>query len=56
MTFGGLPILAPLRHAGDCLACLLIGEYRKWSAHGQSDANDPEQTLDVWPHLLFGRP
>jgi hypothetical protein len=45
---------ARLRHADEHQECPLIGVDRKGPADGQSDAIDPEQTLDVWPHLRFG--
>ena len=32
---------APLRHAGDRLACLITGEDRKWRVPAQNDAFDP---------------
>ena len=40
-----LPKLAPLRHADRLRACLFIGVDRKWPAHRQGDANDPQRTL-----------
>jgi hypothetical protein len=37
-----------LRHADGLSACLVIGEDRKWSTEGQSDAIDP--LADMAPH------
>jgi hypothetical protein len=39
--------MAPLRHPGSRMACLLTGEDRKWPVHGQNVANDPYLTLAI---------
>jgi hypothetical protein len=39
-----LLLLAPSRHAGRRLVCLLTGEDRKYPVHRQNVANDPKPT------------
>src|ERR1700737_4108460 len=38
------PEVAQMRSANRLQKCLLIGEDRKWPAHGKSGANDPNET------------
>jgi CheY-like chemotaxis protein len=44
--------MALLGHADRCRRCLFIGEDRKWSAHRQTDAFDPQRTWAARSNIL----
>ena len=52
----GCPPLAQSYSGSPLVVLTQVSVERTFLGHRLTDANDPEQTLDVWPHLRFGRP
>jgi hypothetical protein len=56
MTFGGLPILAPLKHARLSCECPFTGVDRKSPSSGQTDAFDPNRAWHAARRIQMIRP